>query len=332
VELSLLLTARCNATCAHCSTSCGPYRTESLSRETLFDVMDQAARLSNKEPPQFYLSGGEPFLDFALLLDVIAHGSRLGGTVTCVTNGYWATSDAKAREIVASVKRAGLAELAVSSSRFHEQFVHRRRVGRVLAAARALYLPCTVKHVHSRSDRAARRRVSAWAKANGATRVQEIALLPQLRTGGHLPEREYSRRKGLPRGVCPARLISVAENGRTYTCCTPGGFVEMLELGSVNSNSLQQLRERFYLGGMQQLLRSHGPSHFARAIRERGLGERLRPAYGGVCDLCTHIAGDPQLAAIARETARAFEAKQMEEILGPLVTSGPPRHLRRAAI
>jgi pyruvate-formate lyase-activating enzyme len=319
VELSLLITSRCNASCAHCSTNCGPYRTESLPHSAIFKVMDQAAELSGSEPPEFYLSGGEPFLDFEGLLEIVAYGKRLGGIVTCVTNGYWATSEEKAHSMLSAVQRAGLAELAVSSSRFHEKFVSRRRVGRVLGAARALGLRCTLKHVHSRSDRRSRRTVSSWAKTAGAAEVQEISLLPHLRTGEKLPEGEFPRRKGLPGGVCPARLLSVNEDGKAYTCCTPGGFTDLLALGSVHETRLEDLRDRFYLGGTQQILRRHGPRYFARDIEARGLGGRLRKAYGGICDLCTHIASDPVLAVAAADASKAFEVRQVENLLGSMI-------------
>lgn len=323
MELTLLLTARCNASCRHCSTDCGPHRTEGLSRETIFRLMDQAAALSEGEPPSFYLTGGEVFLDFPLLLDVIRHGKGHGAVVTCVTNGYWAASAEKARTVLTAVKAAGLSELAVSSSRFHEEFVSRRRVERVLAAAREVGLRCSVKNVHSRSDRAARGEVSAWARAAGAAGVQEIPLQPHLRAGQRLPRTEYESLRGLPEGVCPARLMSVAEDGRTYMCCEPGSFTPLLALGSAHEMPLKDLRDRFYLGGTQRLLRQHGPIHFARAAQARGLEASLRPSYAGICDLCTHIATDPALAAVATDVSNEFEFRQLEQVLGSMVEKNP---------
>jgi hypothetical protein len=38
----------------------------------------------------------------------------------------------------------------------------------------------------------------------------------------------------------------------------------------------------------------------------------------GVCDLCTHIAGDPVLAGLASGAAAAFEVRQLEAILDSL--------------
>ncbi len=323
MNLSLLITARCNASCAHCSTSCGPHRTESLAREEIFGLMDQAAALSDDQPPEFYLSGGEPFLDFALLLEIVSYGRRLGAPVTCVTNGYWATSEQKAHEILTAVCAAGLTELAISRSRFHEAFVSRTRLERVLAASRAIGLPCTVKRIRLRSERESRNAATRWAKAAGAARTQEFALMPHLRTGVRVADDEYIRRKGLPRGRCPSPLLTIKEDGGAYTCCTPGGFNQFLALGSARTMKLGELRDRFYLGGAQQILRKRGPIHFARAIQAEGLGDRLRPSYAGVCDLCTHMTSDPALAAAATRAANAFETRQLESILAPAVRQEP---------
>jgi len=315
MDLSLLLTARCNAACRHCSTDCGPRRTEHLDQEQVTGLMDQAALLSRGEPLQFFLSGGEPFLDLDFLLRILRHGSRLGAFMTCVTNGYWATSETRANSVLTSVKDAGLAELAVSSSPFHEEFVRRQRVERVLGAARRVGLPCTVKFVRTRSEARTPEEITRWATTAGAKDVQELPLLPHLRRGEQLTQSEYPRGRGLPAGPCPGRVLTVREDGRAFTCCTPGGFNDFLSLGDAHATPLSELRDRFYLGGTQQILREHGPIYFARAIIARGLGGRLRSSYMGTCDLCTHVSSDPHLAAVAEEASTAFEVRQLRQVL-----------------
>src|ERR1043165_4389764 len=154
MKLALLITARCNASCSHCSTSCGPHREEHLSRDQIFNLVDQAAAIDDGERFKVLLSGGEPFLDFGLLLDVVRHASSKGAIVTCVTNGYWATSAEQARDLLTQLKQAGLRSFAGSTSRFHQAFVSRRRVERALAASRVVGLRCTLKYIRTRTDAA----------------------------------------------------------------------------------------------------------------------------------------------------------------------------------
>lgn len=316
--LALVVTARCNAACTHCSTNCGPQRTESLPREKLLSLMDEAAELSRQtrdEWMHFSITGGEPFLDLPLLLEAIAHGHRLGAQMSCVSNAYWASSDAKARSLLARLKQAGLHLLCVSTSRFHQQFVKRTRVERALRIAREIGLKSQLKFVRTRSDPEDESHITEWAKGAGATLVQVIPLAPTLRADAALPDDEYVRRRHLPQERCPASAISIYETGAAYPCCTPGAVHPFFSLGDAHTSRLSTIRDRFHFGGKHQILRQHGPSYFARAIEKQGHGALLRRAYGNVCDLCTHIAHDPTMARIAEDAARQFELEQLRSIL-----------------
>jgi hypothetical protein len=107
----------------------------------------------------------------------------------------------------------------------------------------------------------------------------------------------------------------VTETGAAYACCVPGAFAPALELGRVPELSLQDLRDRSLLGGVQQILRTEGPIALARAAQAAGLGSRLRGGYQGVCDLCTHLATDPVLSRVVSEAGNALEASQAEALL-----------------
>jgi hypothetical protein len=152
--------------------------------------------------------------------------------------------------------------------------------------------------------------------------VEVFSVLPHLRDGQALPEHEYTRQAGLPQGPCPAPLITIAENGEAYTCCTPGSINNFFSIGNTRESTLAEIRDRFYLAGKQQLLRERGPGWFASEIQARGEGHRLRASYTSICDLCTHIASDPVMASVADEAARDFEERQIASILDNTVEPG----------
>lgn len=314
MRFGFLLTARCNASCAHCTVNSGPMQTAALPQDTVLDLMDQAAVLWRREGLrgeglEFCLSGGEPFLDFDRLLRIVGHGSRLGATVSCVTNGSWAATDDVARAKLAALKQAGLAALAVSTSSFHQRFVRLARVERALALAREAGLSTGLKCAVTASDRAG---IESWARTRAVDQLEVFPVLPYLRDGAVLPERDYIREHALPKGRCPAATITVREDGRAYTCCMPGAFTEFLALGSVHQTSLDDIHDRFYLQNRQQALRHRGPAYFARAVIAAGAGARLRQRYESVCDLCAHIASDSHMAPIALRAADAFAARELQ--------------------
>jgi MoaA/NifB/PqqE/SkfB family radical SAM enzyme len=313
MQLGLFLTARCNAACAHCSSSCGPFRSESLDRSTLFRLMDEAAAANEDERLEFSLSGGEPFLDFALLCEVIAHGAALGAVVNCQTNAYWAANDEVAARKLGELRDAGLNGISVSISRFHDAFIRRSRVQRALRVARELGLGTALKCAITADAEGdgIDAELERWARASGAELVEVFPVHPYLREGAVLPPAAYAVRPGLPEGRCPAPVLTVDEGGSAYSCCTPGSFNPFLRLGDVARDSIGTLYERYLFHGRQRLLRERGPAHLARALVARGLGAHLRDGYVDVCDLCSHIANDPLLAAAAAEVAQDYEVRQL---------------------
>lgn len=327
MRFGFLITARCNAACTHCTTSCGPNETAALPHDRLLALMDEAAALwrehrADDEDLHLCISGGEPFLDLEGLLQLVAHGTALGATMSCVTNGYWAATDDKARRQLRALKAAGLRHLGVSTSRFHQQFVKARRVQRALDIARETGIRVTLKCALTRADRAVDG-LEQWARASGADELEIFPVAPYLREGAQLEDDQYIRELQLPQGRCPQPTVTVKESGVAYTCCVPGGFVDFLALGNVRRASLAAIYQRFYRGEVQQALRHRGPAYFAGAIAAGGESHRLRERYESVCDLCAHIASDPVMAAIARDAARDFAEQRMTLTLAQLAAQNP---------
>lgn len=311
MRLALLVTARCNATCTHCTTDSSPRKHASLGGDDICRLMDQAAALRQPQDPlTFCISGGEPFLDIARLVKVASHGTLLGGQVTCTTNAFWASSDEKAGRVMAELKQAGLHALGVSTSRFHQQFVKPERVLRALAFARRAGVRTVLKCAVTVADRR-----DGWPEAFGRRanpdQLEIFPVVPYLRKDAALPAESYLREPGTPRGTCPASILTVREDGTAYTCCNPGGFAPLLSVGNALHEGLGATYARFLTQGIQHVLMRRGPAWFADRIRRRGLGHLLRPAYADVCDLCGHIAADPRLSSLARKDAERYESRQM---------------------
>jgi pyruvate-formate lyase-activating enzyme len=306
MEIGLSLTQRCNAQCTHCATDSGPSKERALGIETIFALMDEAARLTPQgEKLDFSLTGGEVFLNLEYLIDVVRHAAGLGGRISCVTNAYWASSDQKAEAISVRVRNAGLTALAASTSRYHQRFVPIDRVRRALSAARAAGMLTLLKIAYTVPD-LEDGLVDEWGAFVGADQLQTFAVVPYLREGGEIPPEHYVRVSGLPSGTCPAPSLSVREDGAAYTCCTPGAFQPLLRVGNVFSDSLREIVARFHFDPMLQALREKGPAYFAHYAIARGQGARLRDGYADECDLCAHIISDPVLAQCAQDSAREY--------------------------
>lgn len=308
MHIALVLTARCTAKCGHCSASCGPTRTESLAPAHVRRIMDEAARIDDGKPLHFDITGGEPFMDFEQLCAMLAYAQQLGGGTSCVTNAFWARTDAIALTRLRRLRELGLQMLSVSASRFHEPFVPLSSVRRALRTAAQLGIETELKGAVTNSDFEAGGVVSRWRGMLEADQTSIFPIIPHLRAGfPPLPEAEYYREPGLPTDRCPSEIITVQEDGVALSCCGQSPDTEFLRIGDTRSEPLAVIHDRFRNARRQRVLRHCGPIAFARRAIDAGHGHLLRDAYAGPCDLCLHIGTTPELRRLADEMSMPGE-------------------------
>lgn len=73
--VELLVTERCNLGCVYCLAGTNP-RMPRMTRETGLRAIDLAFEMDEADALAFELSGGEPFLEFALMRELVAHIRR----------------------------------------------------------------------------------------------------------------------------------------------------------------------------------------------------------------------------------------------------------------
>jgi hypothetical protein len=269
--------------------------------------MNEAAEIDDGEPLAFELTGGEPFIEFDRLVEMVAHGGKLGATISCVTNAFWAVDEERTQAKVRVLHDSGLTALGVSVSRFHQQFVPLQRAERTLRIATAAGIRTTLKGAVIRSDLEPGGVLAQWKETLDAQRIHVFPVLPHLRESAVLPEEEYYRERGLPMQRCPADAVCVNFDGVARSCCVLGEDDPFLVIGDAHKVPLRQIRATLEQAGKQRILRESGPIEFARGAIAAGLGHRLRKGYAGPCDLCLHIQSDPQLRQVAEEMASAAD-------------------------
>lgn len=115
-QLHLLLTGECPYECDHCFVWSGPGQGNTMSREVIRLILDQAEDLGSIE--WIYFEGGEPFLCYELLLWGAQRAHERGFRVGIVSNAYWAEDDKTANEMLRPF--AGLVEdLSISHDAYH---------------------------------------------------------------------------------------------------------------------------------------------------------------------------------------------------------------------
>jgi len=146
----ILLSYRCTSECRHCMYACSPrWADEWISQDDLQKILSQLSGRIRGSPfgnerigvnHGLHFTGGEPFLNYDLLLKAaaIAHELRIPSTFV-ETNAFWCTDDHNTRAKLAGLKHAGLHGILVSANPFILEQVPFERTERAVRIAQDIF-------------------------------------------------------------------------------------------------------------------------------------------------------------------------------------------------
>lgn len=145
VSGGLLLTYKCDCGCKHCMYACSPKWPSDWIRTE--DLQTYLSELAGRLQPSFcgpdhidlasglHFTGGEPFLNFGLLLEAVEISRDKGIPSTFVeTNCRWCSNDEAGEDKLRQLKQAGLRGMMASVNPFlleHVPFERTRRCARI---------------------------------------------------------------------------------------------------------------------------------------------------------------------------------------------------------
>ena len=133
-DVGLILTYKCQCACKHCMFNCGPAWEEWMTLENIQEALQMILALGSVR--QIHFTGGEPFLNFPLLLAGVQAAKETGLPQYLETNAGWCVSVDQVDEQFALLKEAGLTVISISCSPFHAETIPLTRT--LLAIDRAL--------------------------------------------------------------------------------------------------------------------------------------------------------------------------------------------------
>ncbi len=139
----LLLSYKCSGGCKHCMYACSPkWPADWISLEDAARVLVQlATKMGGRYPfpgqigvnEGLHFSGGEPFLNFDLLLRLTVVAARLGvSSIFVETNGFWCRDDEGTRSRLRALREAGLDGILISANPFLLEVVPFERTERAV--------------------------------------------------------------------------------------------------------------------------------------------------------------------------------------------------------
>jgi len=290
----LLVTYKCNCACAFCYYNCGPQKNGLMPTETALGVWRSLQTMAG-ERAKIHLTGGEPFLYWDRLLEILEQGRRQGlGKVDMVeTNGFWATSEQLVRQRVRLLDELGVERLKISVDVFHQEYVEIEVVRLLARISREILGPGRVlvrwedclqqaemvrdlpeeqrQRKYIRSVRQHRCRFTGRAAEAVGTLVADKRLEQLVGTDCRS---EFLGAKG----------IHVDPYGNVFS-----GTCSGIVIGNVEQMPLEQIWKQFdpRTSGLIGVLFERGPA----ALAEQAIPMGFEPAalYADKCHLCTAV-------------------------------------------
>ena len=148
----IMLSYWCNARCRFCYVSCSPQATDWVDPAEAVRRRRQLVKLATNQGKtmQIHLSGGEPFGNWPVLLEIAqracAEGLTQGGSFQKVeTNGFWASDPDIVRQRLEVLNDLGMRRLTVSADPYHQEFVDPQCVRTCVETAREVLGPDRVQ-------------------------------------------------------------------------------------------------------------------------------------------------------------------------------------------
>jgi len=146
----LILSYTCNSRCKHCMYACSPqWKADWFPEPDAERILRQMAGKIQGSPQGpdriginhgLHFTGGEPFLNFDLLLDLTqkAHDLHIPSTFV-ESNCFWCIDDVTTREKLTQLKNAGLHGILISVNPFILEYVPFERTERAVRISEAIF-------------------------------------------------------------------------------------------------------------------------------------------------------------------------------------------------
>ncbi len=309
----LLLTYKCNAACEFCYYNCSPQKNGLMSVDMAIGAW-QSLKILAGENAKVHLTGGEPFLYWDHLRQILEQGKKqnLGKVDLIETNGFWATDEKIIRQRIKTLDELGIGRLKISTDPFHQEYVDIEPVRQLALMASDILGPKRVlvrwrkylekpvemkilsqnerqqKYVESIKDYPCRFTGRAAGKL---AEMVGCALLTKTIIGGASPTLQWMA-MNCKNNFLSAKGVHIDPFGNVFS-----GTCSGIIIGNVNQTALTDIWKQFHPNQNEFIntLFNHGP--FGLLDKAEKLGYKKAKTYAskpatrwaGKCHLCTSI-------------------------------------------
>lgn len=290
----LLLTYKCTAECRFCYYRCSPDKGGLMSVDMAMKAWEGLRRLA-ADSARIHITGGEPFMYFQRLLEIVTRAKALGltGLDSIETNGYWATDEKLICDRIGLLASAGMHRLKISWDPFHAEFIDSAKIELLVKVASKLLGADRVllrwqKYMENPIDMrqlSEKQRFDAFRSA-----IQDYPCRFTGRATGKVAQLFADKTvkqlatQNCKKAYLSAKGVHIDPYGNIFS-----GLCSGISIGDINKCDLDELWKRFDPGkqGFVGGLFADGPcGSLSKAAKG---GYQARPLYADKCHLCTEV-------------------------------------------
>jgi len=334
-DVGLVMTEQCPVGCRHCLASCTMQVSDLPPLEAHLAWIAKVSRVDRCK--SISITGGEPFVYFQRLLQVVDGCRTQGLRATVFTSAYWATSDEIAALRLQQLAHAGLTGITVSSDEYHQESVPLANLSRVLYASKECGIDPKVALTY-----APRGRSTAQVKRDLRRELGQRTLDGvQIEAGGIVKSGRAcelvfpgTRPAEQPKLVCNALGPVIQPDGTVASCCrAPLPRSSPLIIGDLNAEDFQPIYQRFLSHPIIPFIQTWGLLEMLERLIDEGLATGLEGYRDAreeeICELCQAILSEPAHVSFFAEQFHVPEVRKRFGIL-TFVLYGDPALLEAA--
>lgn len=284
--LGFTLFRKCTASCAMCCFEATPSSEERLDVERIKSYIDEAGSIDDITTISF--TGGEPFIEYDLLLELVSYASKNNKISSCISNGFWATSYEKAYSMLKRLKDAGLKRINFSHDKFHKKYVRTEYVKNALMAARDIGLRTSLGVIRTK-DEDVGEIINDLGNSLYGVILQVFTCYPAGGALKCLTEEQFDRTIKTEKLHCIYDgNIVVAFDGTIYPCCSQMVVETGLQIGNFQDITLKEALKKIKNNGILFCLRNKELDFFAE-IAQNDFGMKIPDYVTNPCELCAQL-------------------------------------------
>lgn len=246
--VNILISNNCNIDCDFC---CMDYNKPKkvIDRDLCVDFIKQLEEVQDIKYIGF--SGGEVFLHFKLLNELIIEARKVVKNISIISNCFWAESYEVAIEKLAFLQNIGLTHITISYDDNHAKHVDREKIFNVLKACKKLRLTASIQSIILKDSKNSCLLDSLLPHILNVP----IQISPCFEIGNakNRISKDQFILNNTKRGLFCAKngTLMIDEDGKVNPCCSP--YADMLDfnLGNITDCTAEEIYKIIILKSKQ---------------------------------------------------------------------------------